>query len=152
MAFDLLGALVTPSPAPAPAAPERSLTTDVQKLTALPEAASLVPAAFLGLAVLDAIPTPTDIGFFWGEEKLRENENTLSPRAYWAAQVANYYGWDVLWYSSLFAATTLGGTTFRQRAQVGASVVGLGALATLLWRYSHPDTPKGRPPRHRKIP
>ena len=48
MAFDLLGALVTPSPAPAPVASERSLTTDVETLTALPEAASLVPAAFLG--------------------------------------------------------------------------------------------------------
>jgi len=149
MALDLLGALVAPEPAPAP---ERTLTSDVQALAARPEGASLVPAAFLGIAVLDAIPTPTDIGFFWGENWLKEKGSTLSPRAYWAAQVANYYGWDVAWYTSLFAATSLGGTTFRQRAQVGASVVGLGALTALLWRYSHPDTPKRRPrpPRHRQ--
>ena len=151
MAFDLLGALVTPSPAPAPAVPERSLTTDVETLTALPEAASLVPAAFLGIAVLDAIPTPTDIGFFWGENWLRTRGKTLSPTGYWAAQAANYYGWDILWYTTLFAATSLGGETFTDRAKVGAGVIGTGALAALLWRYTHAEAPRRHPRPSRRI-
>lgn len=118
--------------------------TDVQKLASQEEGASLVPAAFLGIAILDAIPTPTDIGFFWGENYLKKHGAKLKPRVYWASQVINYYGWDVAWYTTLFAATSLGGTTFRQRFQVGATVVGAGALIALLWRYANPDVPKRR--------
>jgi len=153
MALDLLGALVAPTAPPPPPEPPRTLTSDVKALAARPEGASLVPAAFLGIAILDAIPTPTDIGFFWGEEQLRKKGGSLSTGAYWAAQAANYYGWDVLWYTSLFAATTLGGRTFAERARVGATVVGGGALAALLWRYTHPDAPRRRPrPPSRTVP
>lgn len=149
MSTDLLATLVTPS-APAASA-GRSWTKDLHALAARPEGATLVPAAFLGLAVLDAIPTPTDIGFFWGENWLRTRGKTLSPTGYWAAQAANYYGWDILWYTTLFAATSLGGETFTDRAKVGAGVIGTGALAALLWRYTHAEAPRRHPRPSRRI-
>lgn len=147
MSSDLLAVLVTPV-APA-TAQGRSLFSDVRALGQTREGASLVPAAFLGMAVFDAIPTPTDAGFFWGENWLKENGKTLSPRTYWAAQIANYYGWDIAWYTTLFTATTFGGTTFAERARVGAGIAGTGALASLLWKYTRPPDHPSRNPRHR---
>jgi len=148
MSRDLLAALVAPAPKATPVS-EHSLLSDMRALGDTKEGASLVPAAFLGIAVLDAIPTPTDAGFFWGENWLKEKGASLSPIRYWAAQTANYYGWDVLWYTTLFAATTLGGTTFTERAKVGAGVVGTGALAALLWKYTRPPDHPVRSPAHR---
>jgi len=144
MSRDFLAILIAPPPKTAPV-PERSLLSDVRALGETKEGASLVPAAFLGMAVLDAVPTPTDAGFFWGENWLKQNGETLSPTSYWVAQTANYYGWDVLWYTTLFAATTLGGDTFAERAKVGAGVAGTGALAALLWKYTRPPD---HPARH----
>jgi hypothetical protein len=92
---------------------------DLRELAASRQGASLVPAALLGVAVLDAIPTPTDIGYFWGEAAL------------------NYYGWDVAWYLTLFGATSAAGQTFAERVRVGGGVIAAGAIASMLYRYTH---------------
>ena len=113
---------------------------DLRELAASRQGASLVPAALLGVAVLDAIPTPTDIGYFWGEAALKRNSDRLSPRSYWALQALNYYGWDVAWYLTLFGVTSAAGQTFAERVRVGGGVIAAGAIASMLYRYTH-ETP-----------
>lgn len=155
--LDLVRSLAPPQGgAPAPARPAgavewpvQGLRADVSTLLSTEQARSLVPAAFLGIAALDAVPTPTDIGFFWGEAKLREREGSLSPRAYWLFQAANYYGWDILWYSTLFAVTATTGRTLGEKARVGGGLLAAGAIASMLYRYGSPE-PHARHPAKRR--
>ena len=125
---------------PAPSQP--GILSDLKTIAASRQGASLIPAALLGVAVLDAIPTPTDIGYFWGEAALKRREDELSPRAYWMLQALNYYGWDVAWYLSLFGLTATAGPTFADRVGVGGGVIAAGAIASMLYRYAQDGTPR----------
>lgn len=112
------------------------LKTDVQKAFAREEGSALLPAAFLAFGLLDAVPIPTDIGYFYTEKWLQEHKDELSSREFWLAQYLNYYGWDVAWYLSLFAVTYYGGRTVSKRMQLGVGMITTGALVTVLWRFS----------------
>lgn len=93
----------------------------------------IVPSAFLALAILDAIPMPTDIGYFYTERWLQGKEN--NPH-YWLYKTANYYGWDVIWYAILFGVTYTFGKTTVDKVTIGAGIVSIGALAYMLWSYT----------------
>lgn len=93
----------------------------------------LIPSTFLAIAVLDAIPTPTDIGYFYTERWLQGKENEQN---YWLYKTLNYYGWDVLWYTTLFGITYTTGRTVSDKVKVGVGVISLGAIASLLWKYT----------------
>lgn len=93
----------------------------------------LIPSTFLAIAVLDAIPTPTDIGYFYTERWLQGKENEQN---YWIYKTLNYYGWDVLWYTTLFGVTYTTGRTVSDKVKVGVGVISLGAIAYLLWKYT----------------
>jgi hypothetical protein len=106
----------------------------------------MVPTVFLAAAVLDAVPTPTDIGHFAVQKWLSDHKSDLSGGTYWAIDAANYYVWDIAWYLGLYAATKYGGTTFRERVEIGAGLMGTGVVANLLWQYSLPLDASGRDP------
>jgi len=93
----------------------------------------LIPSTFLAIAVLDAIPTPTDIGYFYMERWLQDQQDNPN---YWLYKTVNYYGWDVLWYVTLFGATYATGKTISDKLKVGVGVISLGAIAYLLWKYT----------------
>jgi len=124
----------------------RHLSRDVKQALKSEHGASLVPAAFLAFAVLDAIPTPTDVGYFYSEKWLDERKAQMSPGKFWTLKYVNYYGWDVLWYLSLFAVTYWGGKNVQQKLKLGAWVMGTGAVATVLWKFGHPEMKGKEPP------
>jgi hypothetical protein len=93
----------------------------------------IVPSAFLALAVLDAIPMPTDIGYFYTERWLQGKENEPN---YWLYKTLNYYGWDVVWYVTLFGVTYATGKTTIDKLTIGAGLVSIGAITYLLWSYT----------------
>jgi hypothetical protein len=93
----------------------------------------LIPSTFLAIAVLDAIPTPTDIGYFYAERWLQDKQTDPN---YWLYKTLNYYGWDVLWYTSLFGITYFTGRTVSDKVKVGVGVISLGAITYLLWKYT----------------
>ena len=93
----------------------------------------LIPSTFLAIAVLDAIPTPTDIGYFYTERWLQNQQDNPN---YWLYKTVNYYGWDVLWYTTLFGVTYATGRTVSDKLKVGIGLVSLGAIAYMLWKYT----------------
>jgi len=105
----------------------------LEKIGRRKESGALVPAAFLAIAALDAIPTPTDIGYFYTEQWLKQNPNVPN---YWIYKTANYYGWDILWYLTLFGVTYALGKTISDKVKVGVGIVSAGAIAYLLWKYT----------------
>lgn len=110
---------------------KRGLWRDVRRALNEESGRSIVPAAFLAFAVLDMIPTPTDIGYFRTQQWLAEHGHELTPGQRRAAEVANYYGWDVLWYLSLFGITYTWGTDAWHQLKLGAAVVGTGGVIAL---------------------
>ena len=116
------------------------LIGDVKHVLAHERAASLVPATFLAVGILDLIPVPTDVGYFYVQRWLNANSDRLSATKRWAIQSANYYLWDTAWYLSLFALTYFGGKSVRQKALIGIGAVTTGLLATLVWKWTHPGT------------
>jgi len=95
----------------------------------------IIPTTFLAIAALDAIPTPTDIGYFYTERWLQTQQDNPN---YWLYKTANYYGWDIVWYITLFGVTYTTGKTVSDKLKVGIGVISLGAIAYLLWKYSKP--------------
>lgn len=87
--------------------------------------------------LLDAVPIPTDAGYFATQKWLSENKDKLTDRQFWFYQYLNYYGWDVAWYLSLFAVTYFTGKTVGQKAMIGLSVISLGAIIAEVIRFSH---------------
>ena len=108
---------------------------EVKKTFKQESSKAIIPAAFLAFAFLDVIPTPTDIGYFYVEKYLKDHPDIPN---YWVYQALNYYGWDVLWYLSLFGITYFAGKTVWNKVGLGVGVVSAGALAWLLWRLSTP--------------
>lgn len=96
------------------------------------ESGAIVPATFLAIAALDAIPTPTDIGYFYVEQWLHQNPNIDN---YWVYKTMNYYGWDILWYTTLFGVTYLSGKTVSDKVKIGIGIVSMGAIIYMLWNY-----------------
>ena len=109
----------------------------LEKIGSKKESGVLVPAAFLAIAVLDVIPTPTDIGYFYVEKYLDDHPETPN---YWIYKTVNYYGWDVLWYLTLFGVTYAGGKNVSDKVKAGVGVVSLGAITYLLWKFSQKDS------------
>jgi len=96
------------------------------------ESGVIVPATFLAIAALDAIPTPMDIGYFYTEQWLKQNPNINN---YWVYKTANYYGWDILWYTMLFGATYLSGKTVSDKVKIGIGIVSAGAIIYMMWNF-----------------
>jgi hypothetical protein len=131
----------------APAHP-KGLVAEVRQALEHESGRALVPAAFLAFAVLDAIPTPTDAGYFATEKWLSDHQHEIPANRFWLYQAANYYGWDVLWYTTLFGVTYYGGETAWDKLKIGTGVVATGAVASLLYRYANPsatDRPRTLP-------
>lgn len=118
---------------------ERGLLADIKRAFARPEAKALVPATFLAFGLLDAVPIPTDIGYFYTEKWLQDNKDKLSPSTFWLIEYFNYYGWDVAWYLSLFLITYYGGVTSTDKLHIGLWLVSTGVISTLLWRFTLQD-------------
>jgi hypothetical protein len=112
---------------------EPGFLEQISKLGKSKESGVIVPATFLAIAVLDVIPTPTDIGYFYTEKWLQQNQNNPN---YWIYKTVNYYGWDVLWYVTLFGVTYLSGKTISDKMKAGVGVVSLGAITYMLWKFS----------------
>lgn len=117
---------------------------DVRYVFKQERAANLIPAAFLAFGLLDAVPIPTDAGFFAVQNWLVKNKEQLSNREFWFYQYLNYYGWDVAWYMSLFAATYFGGKTVGQKATIGIALISIGAIVAEILAFSGHD-PKALP-------
>lgn len=97
---------------------------------------SLVPAAFIAIGLMDAIPIPTDIGYFYVQRWLEKNRHRLSSKQRWAVQYFNYYGWDFTFYTSVGFITYYGGKNVREKLILGGGIITAGALATLLWKIT----------------
>lgn len=95
---------------------------------------SLVPAVFIAIGLMDAIPIPTDIGYFYVQRWLEKNRDKLSRGQRLAAQYFNYYGWDFTFYTSVGVITYYSGKNVREKLIIGGSVVAVGAIATLMWK------------------
>jgi hypothetical protein len=122
--------------------PEKGFFQQIKDAFSTPEGKALVPATFLAFGLLDAVPIPTDIGFFYTEKWLQDNRDKLSPRKFWLLQYFNYYGWDVAWYLSLFLITYYGGEDVEDKLKIGAALISSGAIVTMLWNFSQqPVTP-----------
>ena len=96
----------------------------------------LIPTTFLAIALLDAIPTPTDIGYFYTDKYLDDHKD----KNYWGLKAINYYGWDIMWYLALFGLTYKVGKTALDKIKVGAAVISTGAIISLLWRFAQKNT------------
>jgi len=110
------------------------LLESLKRLGERKEAKVLVPTTFLAIAVLDAIPTPADVGYFYTEKYLEDHKDAI--KHYWGAKALNYYGWDILWYLTLFGLTYKVGQTALDKIKVGAAVISTGAIISLLWRFT----------------
>lgn len=97
---------------------------------------ALVPATFLVIAALDAIPHPGDIGYFYTEKWLLENKSKMPANKWWAYKALNYYGWDVAWYIALFGLTYYGGKNVNQKIKLGIGAVSAGLLAHFIFKQS----------------
>lgn len=96
----------------------------------------MIPASFLVVAVLDALPVPTDAGYFYVQKWLDDHRDDLSDRAFWFYTLVNYYGWDVAWYLSGFAVTYFFGKTLTQKALIAVGLISGGAIVAELVRFS----------------
>lgn len=117
----------------------RKLAQDIKSVLKQEHSASLIPATFLVMALLDAVPVPTDVGYFYVQRWLEENRDKISPKKRWIIQYANYYGWDMTWYGSLFLLTYFGGRSAKEKLILGAGALTAGVLATMYWKFSHPN-------------
>ncbi len=117
----------------------RSLLRDVKKVLKHEGSSSLVPATFLAMAVLDAVPVPTDVGYFYVQKWLDENRDKITPRRRKVLTYVNYYGWDVTWYGGLGLLTYLLGHSVKEKLVLGAGVLSTGVLITLWWKHQHPN-------------
>lgn len=120
-------------------APRRNLFRDVRHVLQHEASSSLVPATFLAMAVLDAIPVPTDVGYFYVQRWLDEHRNEMSTRKRKVLTYVNYYGWDVTWYGGLGLLTYFLGHSVKEKLVLGAGVLSTGVLATLWWKSQHPN-------------
>lgn len=107
---------------------------ELNKVTKHEHAAALVPASFLLLAVADAIPVPTDAGYFYVQRWLDDHRDELSDRSFWTYQFLNYFSWDVAWYLSAAAVTFFVGDTFTQKVSIGLGIVTVGAIVAVVMR------------------
>lgn len=120
-----------------PAASSDGLIKDVKEIFKQEQSANLIPAAFLVFGLLDAVPIPTDAGYFATQRWLQINKDRLTSREFWFYQYVNYYGWDVSWYLALFMVTYFTGKTVGQKAVIGLSVISLGAIVAEIMKFSH---------------
>jgi hypothetical protein len=129
------------------------IVSDVKWILKQEQAASLIPAAFLAFGLLDAVPIPTDAGYFWGQKWLDDHRDQLSEHKFWILSYLNYYGWDVAWYMGLFALTYFTGRTVGQKAMIGLGVVSLGAIVGEILNFSrdHHEKRLANPAGHRRI-
>ena len=127
------------------------LWDDVKFVLKQEQAANLVPAAFLVFGILDAVPIPTDAGYFAVQNWLNKNKEHLSSRQFWFYQALNYYSWDVAWYMSLFLATYFGGKTVGQKATIGIAIISFGAIVAEILSFSGHD-PKAMPEPQQALP
>lgn len=109
---------------------------DVHRAIVKEDNSSLVPAAFIAIGLMDAIPIPTDIGYFYVQRWLEKNRNSLSKKQRWLVQYFNYYGWDFTFYTSVGLITYYSGKNVREKLIIGGGLVTVGALATLLWKLT----------------
>lgn len=110
------------------------LLEELKKIGQKEEAKVIIPAAFLAFAALDAVPIPTDIGYFYAEKYLEDHKAAF--KHYWGLKALNYYGWDVLWYLTLFGLTYKLGKTALDKVKIGAGIIGTGAIIALLWKFT----------------
>lgn len=103
---------------------------------------SLVPAAFIAIGLMDAIPIPTDIGYFYVQQWLEKNRDKLTKGQRLAVKYFNYYGWDFTFYTSVGVITYYTGKNVREKLIIGGGVVAVGALATLFWKILSEPKPE----------
>jgi hypothetical protein len=112
------------------------LLHDVKFVFQQERAANLIPAAFLAFGILDAVPIPTDAGYFAVQRWLDTHRDELSEKKFWWYTYLNYYGWDVSWYLMLFGATYFMGKTVGQKAGIGIAIVSFGAILAEILAFS----------------
>ena len=118
---------------------KRNLLRDVKKVLKHENSASLVPATFFAMALLDAVPVPTDVGYFYVQKWLDENRDRMTPLRRKVISYLNYYGWDVTWYGGLGLFTYFLGHSVKEKLILGAGVLSTGVLLTLWWKQQHPN-------------
>lgn len=112
------------------------LVDDVKFIFRQEQAANLIPAAFLVFGLLDAVPIPTDAAYFAVEKWLDAHRDEMSNHKFWLLKYANYYGWDVLWYLTLFGITYSTGSTVGQKATIGLGLVSAGAIIAEVFSFA----------------
>lgn len=117
-------------------APAPGLVADVRDVFKHERAASLVPAGFLLVALADALPVPTDAGYFYVQKWLEDHKAELSDREFWAFETLNYFGWDFAWYMSGFAATYVFGKTLTQKGLIALAIISGGVITAELLRFA----------------
>lgn len=118
--------------------PPRSLKSGIEgvkEILRLEQGATAVPAAFLLFGVLDAVPIPTDVGYFYTQKWLDAHRDSLSDHKFWFYQYLNYYGWDVAWYMALFMVTYFTGKTVGQKLLTALTVVSIGSIGVEIWKF-----------------
>jgi hypothetical protein len=115
----------------------------LKKLGEREEAKYLIPTGFLAIAAIDAVPAPTDIGFFYTDKYLEDHKTEV--RHYYGLKALNYYGWDIMWHLALFGITYKFGKNAAEKILIGGSVLSAGAIAALLWKFSQKNHPAEAP-------
>jgi hypothetical protein len=119
---------------------------DVHRLIVQEGNASLIPAGFIAVGILDLIPIPTDIGYFYVQHWLEQNQDKLTVGQRRLVKWANYYGWDFTWYTSVGLFTYYAGKNVREKLILGVGAITAGALATLLWKLKSAEKIELTPP------
>jgi len=101
-----------------------------------------VSATFLTFGLLDLLPVPTDIGYFYTQAYLEKHRAEMSEFKYKALEGVNYFGWDALWYLTIAGFTYSYGEDTADKIHLGGAIVASGALVAALWYIAKQEKPK----------
>lgn len=113
---------------------------------------ALLYTAVITAAITDAIPTPADAAYFYFEKKLRDDwkAGNISAKQYWTREAIYYYGLNPLWWMLLLGGVALMKGNFNHKAKLAVAVVGIGAVATVIYKNIKEDikqNPDDTPPK-----
>lgn len=91
-------------------------------------------AVGLGLFLSDLIPTPADAVYFSYQRnnKQKLEEGKITPKQYWVRDAVGYYGFNPIWWASIFGASALIGKDFTQKRNIFIGLIAGGIVLSVL--------------------
>jgi uncharacterized membrane protein YkvI len=91
-------------------------------------------AVGLGLFLSDLIPTPADAVYFSFQRnnKQKLEEGKITPKQFWIRDAVGYYGFNPIWWASVFGASALLGKNFNQKRNIFIGLIAGGIVLSVL--------------------